>query len=306
MKTAIITGITGQDGSYLSELLLRKNYDVHGFIRRETAKVNPDVEYHFVDLNNSEEISRVIRELKPDEIYNLAAQSHVGTSFECPEVTGNITGLGIVRILEAVRYGNARTRVYQASSSEMFGRAPAPQNELTPLIPLSPYATAKVYAHHMCRVYRESYGLHVSCGVLYNHESERRGENFVTRKITKAIGRIKRGEQDVLYLGNLDAIRDWGYAPEYVEVMWKMLQQDMPDDYVIGTGEAHSVRDFVGAAFGYAGLSVSDHVKTTVGEKRPNDVPELRADCTKAREKLGWNPKVKFNELVKIMVDADA
>lgn len=305
MKTAIITGISGQDGSYLSELLLSKGYEVHGFIRRATAITRDDIHYHFVDLMNGEEVSRNVEEIAPDEIYNLAAQSHVGTSFECPEVTGNITGLGLVRILEAVRHKSPDTRIYQASSSEMFGSSPPMQDEKTPFVALSPYAAAKIYAHNIAGLYRTAYGMHVNCGILFNHESPRRGENFVTRKITRGIADIVNGRTDKIYLGNLFAIRDWGYAPEYVEIMWKMLQSSEPDDYVIGTGEGHSIVEFLEEAFAYADLDIERNVSITKTNMRPTDVPALIANSDKARFVLDWDPKVRFKELVKIMVEAD-
>jgi GDPmannose 4,6-dehydratase len=319
-KRALITGLTGQDGSYLAELLLSKDYEVYGLRRRSssfnTGRIdhllndfrhdkNAKLFLEYGDLADASSLARLLYRLHPDEIYNLGAQSHVHVSFEMPEYTGDVTGLGSVRILEAVRESGVRARIYQASSSEMFGSEPPPQNENTPFHPRSPYGCAKVYAHHIAVNYRESYGMHVSNGILFNHESPRRGENFVTRKITQAIARIHCGLQKKLYLGNLDAKRDWGYAPEYVEAMWMMLQQDTPDDYVIATGETHSVREFVIEAFAHAGLDWEKHVEIDPVYYRPAEVDNLRGDASKARVKLGWTPKVGFDELVRIMVDAD-
>jgi GDPmannose 4,6-dehydratase len=319
-KRALITGLTGQDGSYLAELLLSKGYEVHG-LRRRSSSFNTERVDHLItdfrhdenaklflvygDLADATSLSRLLFNLQPDEIYNLGAQSHVHVSFEMPEYTGDVTGLGAVRILEAVRESGIDTRVYQASSSEMFGSTPPPQSETTPFHPRSPYGCAKVYAHHITVNYRESYGMHVSSGILFNHESPRRGENFVTRKITRAVARIAKGLQDKLYLGNLDAKRDWGYAPEYVEAMWMMLQQEEPDDYVIATGEAHSVREFVSAAFAHVGLHWQDFVEIDPVYYRPAEVDHLIGDASKARTRLGWEPKIGFTELVQIMVDAD-
>jgi len=322
MKKALITGITGQDGSYLTELLLSKGYEVHGIIRRSssfnTARIDHiyrDPHYdetrlflHYGDLTDSVALVKLLYELRPDEIYNLAAQSHVRVSFDVPESTGDIVGLGTQRILEAVRESQliGKVRFYQASSSEMFGKVQeVPQKETTPFWPRSPYACAKVYAHWLTVNYRESYGLHASSGILFNHESPRRGETFVTRKITRAATRIKLGLQESLYLGNLDAKRDWGYAKDYVEMMWMMLQQDTPDDYVVATGETHSVREFVEATFGALDLDWEKHVKYDKRYERPAEVELLIGDPSKAREKLGWEPRVKFRELVQIMVDAD-
>ncbi|MEW6379835.1 MAG: GDP-mannose 4,6-dehydratase [bacterium] len=319
MKKALITGITGQDGSYLAELLLQKGYEVHGLIRRASTFNTDRIEHlysdphdprsrlflHYGDLSVSGHLTDLIYNIHPDEIYHLGAQSHVKVSFDMPEYTGDITAIGTVRLLEAIRKSGIKTRFYQASSSEMFGSAPAPQNETTPFEPRSPYAAAKVYGYWIARNYREGYRLFACNGILFNHESPRRGETFVTRKITRAVTRIKLGLQDKLYLGNLVARRDWGYAPEYVEAMWTMLQQDGPDDYVIGTGEAHSVKEFVQEAFSYCGLDWERHVEIDDKYFRPTEVGLLRADASKARRMLGWEPKVNFRELVHIMVDAD-
>ncbi|HXH09772.1 MAG TPA: GDP-mannose 4,6-dehydratase [Alphaproteobacteria bacterium] len=319
MTCALITGITGQDGSYLSELLLSKGYEVHGLIRRASTFHTSRIEHlyidphepgarlflHYGDLANTEQLTHLIYDMRPEEIYHLGAQSHVQVSFEMPEYTGDITGLGTTRILQAVRRSGIRTKFYQASSSEMFGSAPPPQNEHTPFQPRSPYGAAKVYAYWMAVNYRTGYGLFASNGVLFNHESPRRGETFVTRKITRGIARILAGHDRTLYLGNLEARRDWGYAPEYVDVMWRIVQQDEPDDYVIGTGEAHSVQEFIETAFAYAGLDWRAHVEVDPRYFRPTEVDFLRADASKAWQKLGWEPKVSFHELVAIMVDAD-
>ncbi|MGH8527309.1 MAG: GDP-mannose 4,6-dehydratase, partial [Gammaproteobacteria bacterium] len=304
MKRALITGITGQSGSYLAELLLSKDYEVHGLIRRassfNTGRIDhlyrdphePGVKLflHFGDLSNSEQMTNLIYNVKPDEIYHLGAQSHVKVSFEIPEYTGDVTGLGTTRLLEAIFRSGIKTRFYQASSSEMFGDAPAPQNEQTPFRPRSAYAAAKVYAHWMTANYREGYKVWACSGILFNHESPRRGETFVTRKITKALANILAGKQKMLYLGNLDARRDWGYAPEYMEAVWLMLQQDEPDDYVVGTGEAHSVREFLEEAFSYANVDWRQHVAIDPRYFRPTEVELLLADASKAREKLGWAP----------------
>ncbi len=320
MKRALITGITGQSGSYLAELLLSKDYEVHGLIRRassfNTGRIDhlyrdphePDTKLflHFGDLSNSEQMTNLIYNTKPDEIYHLGAQSHVKVSFEMPEYTGDVTGLGTTRLLEAIFRSGIKTRFYQASSSEMFGDAPAPQNEQTPFRPRSAYAAAKVYAHWMTANYREGYKLWACNGILFNHESPRRGETFVTRKITKALANILAGKQKTLYLGNLDARRDWGYAPEYMEAVWLMLQQGEPDDYVVGTGEAHSVREFLEEAFSYANVDWREHVVIDPRYFRPTEVELLVADASRAREKLGWAPQVSFKDLVRIMVDADA
>jgi GDPmannose 4,6-dehydratase len=372
-KKALITGITGQDGSYLAELLLSKDYEVHGLIRRSSTFNTDRIDHiytdphdpknnlflHYGDLNDGGQLSNLIYNVKPDEIYHLGAQSHVRVSFDMPEFTGDITGLGTTRMLEAIRRSGIKTRFYQASSSEMFGDSPPPQNEETPFKPRSPYGAAKVYSYWMVRNYREGYGLYAVNGILFNHESPRRGETFVTRKITRAIARIKYGLQDKLYLGNLEAKRDWGYAGDYVEAMWLMLQQDVPDDFVIATGESHSVKEFVELAFSHAGIEIewkgegvdekgilasidskkygvrsmqTNHLNESaaysllptaylkgtsqpkVGDVviqidpryfRPTEVGFLLGDATKAREKLGWEPKVRFKDLVKIMVGAD-
>jgi GDPmannose 4,6-dehydratase len=319
-KRAFITGITGQDGSYLAELLLGKGYEVYG-LRRRSSSFNTGRIDHLIgdfrhdrdahlflqygDLADASSLSKILSELKPDEIYNLAAQSHVHVSFEVPEYTAQASGLGAVRILEAVRQSGIRTRVYQASSSEMYGSAPPPQSETTPFHPRNPYGCAKVYAFHIVVNYRESYGMFASNGILFNHESPRRGENFVTRKITRAIARIRRGMQEKVYLGNLDARRDWGYAPEYVEAMWRMLQQDEPGDFVIATGESHTVREFAELAFDTAGLDWEKYVEIDPVYFRPAEVDLLVGDASKARQKLGWEAKTKFQDLVRIMVQAD-
>ena len=319
VKKALITGITGQDGSYLAELLLSKGYEVHGIIRRSstfnTGRIdhifvdlhdpNARLFLHYGDLSDSEQISNIIYNVKPDEIYHLGAQSHVRVSFDMPEYSGNVTALGTTRILEAVRRSGNEVRFYQASSSEMFGASPPPQNEETPFKPRSPYACAKVYAYWMTRNYRDGYNIFACNGILFNHESPRRGETFVTRKITRSIAGILAGKEKQLYLGNLEAKRDWGYAPEYVEGMWQMVQNEEPEDFVIGTGEAHSVREFLEETFSYAGLDWNECVKIDQRYFRPTEVEELVADTTKAKESLSWNPKIKFKDLVKIMVDAD-
>jgi len=322
MKKALITGITGQDGSYLAELLLEKGYEVHGIIRRAssfntgrlddiyTDPHNPSARLflHYGDLTDSVALVKLLYDLKPDEVYNLGAQSHVRVSFDVPESTGDIVGLGAQRILEAIRDTGlvGKVRFYQASSSEMYGKVQeVPQTEKTPFWPRSPYACAKVYAYWLTVNYRESYGLHASNGILFNHESPRRGETFVTRKITRAATRIKLGLQDALYLGNMDAKRDWGYAKDYVEMMWMMLQQDKPDDYVVATNETHSVKEFVQETFAHLDLDWEKHVKYDARYERPAEVELLIGDPAKARRQLGWEPKVKFKELVKIMVDAD-
>ena len=321
MKTALITGITGQDGSYLAELLLSKGYEVHGIIRRastfNTRRVDhlyhdphangEDVKLylHYGDVSVGETLLNVIYNVRPDEIYHLAAQSHVRVSFDMPEYTGDITGLGTIRILDAIRKSGTEARFYQASSSEMFGGAKPPQNEETPFEPRSPYAAAKVYAYWVTRNYREGYKMFACNGILFNHESPRRGETFVTRKITRALAAIRAGKQKHLYLGNLDSRRDWGYAPEYVEVMWRMLQQDQPKDYVIGTGESHSIREFLDEAFGYAGMDWHQFVEIDPRYFRPTEVDYLLSDPSRSRNELGWEPKVRFHELVRIMVDAD-
>jgi GDPmannose 4,6-dehydratase len=319
MKRALITGITGQDGSYLAELLLSKGYEVHGIIRRastfNTSRIDriyqdPNQEgtrlfLHYGDLSSPEWATNLIYSFAPDEIYHLGAQSHVRVSFEMPEYTGDVTGLGTMRLLEAIRRSGSKSRFYQASSSEMFGSAPPPQSETTVFQPRSPYPAAKVYAYWMTRIYREGYRIFASNGILFNHESPRRGETFVTRKITRAIAMILAGKQDELFLGTLDARRDWGYAPEYVEAIWQVLQQDTANDFVIGSGEAHFVREFVEEAFAYAGLDWRKHVKTSERYIRPLEVDCLIADTRKAREKIGWQTRVGFHDLVAIMVDAD-
>jgi len=319
MKKAFITGITGQDGSYLAELLLSKGYQVHGLIRRASTFNTSRIDHlyvdphqpgarlllHYGDISDGSQLTNLIYNIQPDEIYHLGAQSHVRVSFDMPEYTGDITALGTTRILEAIRKGGAKARFYQASSSEMFGSAPLPQDENTPFRPRSPYAAAKVYAHWMTVNYRQAYNLFASNGILFNHESPRRGQTFVTRKITRAIAQILAGRQQYLYLGNLEAKRDWGYAPEYVEAMWLILQQEEPDDYVLGTGDCHSVREFLEEAFAYAGLDCSQCVKIDPRYFRPTEVDQLIANAAKARQKLGWIPKVTFRELVRIMVDAD-
>lgn len=346
MKKALITGITGQDGSYLAELLLDKGYEVHGLIRRASTFNTDRIEHlyvdphekgvrlflHYGDLSDNSQLTNLIYNIKPDEIYHLAAQSHVRVSFDIPEYTGDVVGLGTTRILESIRRSEIKTRFYQASSSEMFGDAPAPQNEETPFRPRSPYAIAKLYSYWMAKNYREAYGLFVCNGILFNHESHRRGETFVTRKITRGLAHILAGKQKKIFLGNLDAKRDWGYAPEFVQAMWLMLQQDVPDDYAVGTGESHSVREFIESAFSYVGVEIEwrgDGVNEkgiiksitngfgsalSIGDViieidpryfRPTEVCFLQADPEKAFKKLGWKPKVTFKELVKIMVDCD-
>lgn len=318
-KKALITGLTGQDGSYLAELLLSKGYEVHGIIRRSSSFNRQRVEHlhidprnsharlflHYGDLSDSEAMSNILYNLKPDEVYNLGAQSHVRVSFDMPEYTANTTALGLTRLLEIVRRSNQKIKIYQASSSEMFGSSPPPQDENTKFSPRSPYACAKLYAYWMVKNYREGYNLFASNGILFNHESPRRGETFVTRKITYSISRIITKKDQYLYLGNLDAKRDWGYAPEYVEAMWKILQQEKADDFVIGTGESHSVKDFLDHAFTYMDLDVDQYVKIDPAYFRPTEVETLIANPHKAEEKLKWRLKIKFNDLVKIMVDAD-
>lgn len=320
MKKALITGVTGQDGSYLAELLLSKGYEVHGVIRRSSS-INTrrlggiwkdphesGVRYHnhYGDLTDSASLINLIRDLGPDEIYNLGAQSHVKVSFEVPEYTSDVTAAGVTRILEAVRASEVKARFYQASSSEMFGAAPPPQNEQTPFHPRSPYGVAKVFGHWMTINYRESHDLFACSGILFNHESPRRGHNFVSRKITRAVARIRAGLQEKLYMGNMDAKRDWGYAPEYVEAMWMMLQQDKPDDYVIATGESHSVQEFCEVAFDHVGLDWQKYVEVNDPRYlRPAEVDYLLGDPSKAKKILGWEPKTKFADLAKLMVDAD-
>jgi GDPmannose 4,6-dehydratase len=363
MKRALITGITGQDGSYLAEFLLKKDYEVHGLIRRSSTFNTERIDHiyadphdpkaklflHYGDITDSGQLTNLIYNIQPDEIYHLAAQSHVRVSFDMPEFTGDVTGIGTTRLLESIRRSGIKARFYQASSSEMFGDAPPPQNEETPFRPRSPYSAAKVYAYWMVKNYREGYGMFAVNGILFNHESPRRGETFVTRKITRALARIKYGLENKLYLGNLEAKRDWGYAPDFVEAMWLMLQQGKPDDYIIATGETHSVREFVDLAFSYAGIEIewigdglnkkglvkslaspltpltsnsiskasNLHPPTSnllIGDVlieidsryfRPLEVESLQGDASKARKKLKWEPKVRFKELVRIMVDAD-
>ena len=318
-KKALITGITGQDGSYLAEFLLSKGYEIHGIIRRSstfnTSRIEhiyqdphqPDTKLflHYGDLSDSEQLTNLIYNIKPNEIYHLGAQSHVRVSFDLAEYTGNITGLGTIRILEAIRRSGAKIKFYQASSSEMFGSAPASQNEQTPFSPQSPYACAKLYSYWITRNYREAYKIFACNGILFNHESPRRGETFVTRKTTRAIANIIAGKQKKVYLGNLKAKRDWGFAPEYVEAMEKILQQENPDDFVLGTGQVHSVKEFVQEAFSYADLDWQKYVEVDPRYFRPTEVGKLIADPAKAREKLNWRPRVNFNDLAKIMVDSD-
>ncbi|MFA5384778.1 MAG: GDP-mannose 4,6-dehydratase [Eubacteriales bacterium] len=319
MKKALVTGITGQDGSYLAELLLSKGYEVHGIIRRSSAFNTGRIDHiyvdphdpnarlflHYGDLSDSEQISNIIYNIKPDEVYHLGAQSHVRVSFDAPEYSGNVTALGTTRILEAIRRSGNAVKFYQASSSEMFGASPPPQNEETSFRPRSPYACAKVNAYWMTSNYRDGYKIFACNGILFNHESPRRGATFVTRKITRSIARILAGKEKYLYLGNLDTKRDWGYAPEYVKCMWEMLQIEEPEDFVVGTAEVHSVREFLEEAFSYVGLDVEEHVKIDPKYYRPLEVEALISNPAKARKKLGWNPKIKFEDLVKIMVDAD-
>jgi GDPmannose 4,6-dehydratase len=318
-KVALITGITGQDGSYLTELLLSKKYEVHGIIRRSssfnTGRLNdvyqdPHVDnrnliLHYGDLQDSSSLINLIRDIKPSEIYNLGAQSHVKVSFEIPESTSDITGLGTIRLLEAIRASGIETKFYQASSSELYGSTPPPHNEQTPFHPRSPYGVAKIFSYWATVNYRESYGLHASNGILFNHESPRRGETFVTRKITKAVARIAAGIDNELYLGNLDAVRDWGYAKEYVEAMWLMLQQSQGDDYVIATGESATVRDFANVAFTRANLDYEKYIKIDKRYLRPAEVDALIGDASKAKKVLNWEPKTKWKALAELMVDAD-
>lgn len=319
MKKALITGITGQDGSYLAELLLEKGYEVHGIIRRSssfnTSRINhiyqdPHIReaklfLHYGDLSDGSVINQLMKTIRPDEVYNLGAQSHVRVSFDNPEYTADITALGTLRVLDAIRESGINTKFYQASSSEMFGGSPAPQNEKTPLHPKSPYAAAKVYAYWITVNYRESYGIFACNGILFNHESPRRGETFVTRKITRGLANILAGEQDKLYMGNLDAKRDWGYAPDFVEAMYLMMQQDKPDDFVIGTGETHTIKEFLGEAFGLVGLDWKKYVEIDPRYFRPAEVNVLLADASKAKKVLGWQPKTTFKDLVRIMVEED-
>jgi len=319
MKKALITGITGQDGSYLAEFLLSKGYEVHGIIRRASTFNTDRVDHiyvdphasdarfflHYGDLSDSGQVDNLIYNIEPDEIYHLGAQSHVRVSFDIPEYTGEVSGLGTTRILEAVRRSGVKARLYQASSSELYGNAPPPLTEDTPFRPRSPYAAAKLYAYWMTVNYREGYGIHASNGILFNHESPRRGETFVTRKITRAVAKILAGQQDRLFLGNLQSRRDWGYAPEYVEAMWLMMQQDSPGDYVIATGQAHSVEEFLRESFGYAGLDPDRYVQIDPRYFRPTEVDVLVGDASRARKVLGWESRVSFSELVRIMVDSD-
>ncbi len=319
MKRALITGITGQDGSYLAELLLKKGYEVHGVIRRASTFNTSRIDHiyqdphepaaklflHYGDLGTSEQFTNLLYNYAFDEVYHLGAQSHVKVSYEVPEYTADITGLGTIRLLEAIRRSGCKTRFYQASSSEMFGTAPAPQNETTAFHPRSPYGAAKVHAFWTAVVYREAYGIFATNGILFNHESPRRGETFVTRKITRAVAAIMAGKQKKLFLGNLGAQRDWGYAPEYVEGMWRIMQHDEPLDFVLGTGEKHTVEQFASEAFGYAGLDWREYVETDPRYFRPAEVHCLQADSSRARTLLGWEPKIRFAELVRIMVDAD-
>jgi len=319
MKKALITGVTGQDGSYLAELLLSKGYEVHGIIRRASTfntgrighiYVDPHSKgaklfLHYGDISDAEQINNIIFNLKPDEVYHLAAQSHVRVSFDIPEYTGDVTGLGTVRILEAIRRSGRKIKFYQASSSEMFGSALPPQSENTRFQPQSPYACAKLYSYWLTKNYRDGYNIFACNGILFNHESPRRGETFVSRKITRAVANILAGRQDKLYLGNLKAKRDWGYAPEYAQMMWKILQQDKPDDYVTGTGESHSVKELVEEAFGYAGLEWKKYVRIDPHYFRPTEVNDLIADIKKVKKVFKWQPKINFYDLIKIMLDAD-
>lgn len=318
-KRALITGITGQDGSYLAELLLEKGYEVHGIIRRASTFNTSRIDHlyndphiagtrlflHYGDLSDGTRLVTLLESIQPDEVYNLAAQSHVRVSFDEPEYTGNSTGLGSIRLLEAIRMVGLQCRYYQASSSEMFGATPPPQNEDTLFYPRSPYGAAKLYSYWVTRNYREGYGMFAVNGILFNHESPRRGETFVTRKITRAVARIKAGVQDELFMGNLDAVRDWGYAPEYVEAMWMMLQHDQPDDYVVATGTDYTVRDFLQLSFEHVGLDWEKYVKFDERYLRPTEVDALVGDSTRARTALGWEPKVLTPELAQIMVDSD-
>jgi GDPmannose 4,6-dehydratase len=318
-KRAVITGITGQDGSYLAELLLSKGYEVHGFIRRSSSFNTSRIDHiyqephaanhrlflHFADLTDASRLVTLMNEIEPDEVYNLAAQSHVRVSFDEPEYTGDTTGLGTVRLLEAIRAAGVAPRFYQASSSEMFGASPPPQNEDTPFYPRSPYGVAKVYSYWITRNYREAYGLFACNGILFNHESPRRGGTFVTRKITRAVARIAAGQQSELFMGNLDSVRDWGYAPEYVEGMWRMLQHDEPGDYVLATNTAYTVRDFLQLSFEHVGLDWEKYVRFDERYLRPTEVDSLVGDASRAADVLGWVPKVLTPRLAQIMVDAD-
>jgi len=318
-KKALITGITGQDGSYLAELLLSKGYEVHGLIRRSSSFTTGRIDHliqdprehetslflHYADLIDPSSLFAHIHQVKPDEVYNLGAQSHVKVSFEVPEFTADSVAMGTLRLLEAIRTASWPIRYYQAGSSEMFGSTPPPQTESSPFHPRSPYAISKLFAHWMTVQYREAYGLHASNGILFNHESPRRGGTFVTRKVTRGIASILAGAEDHLYMGNLAARRDWGFAPEYVEAMWRMLQQDSPDDYVIATGEMHSVQELIDVAFGLVGLDPGKHIRIDERYFRPTEVDELQGDASKARERLGWEPKVSFPQLVSMMVACD-
>jgi len=320
VKKALITGITGQDGSYLAELLLSKGYEVHGIVRRSSSPNTQRINHlitdeslmdstlflHYGDLSDSSRMMALVELVAPDEVYNLAAQSHVRVSFDEPELTGSTTGLGSIRLLEAIRVSGSNARFYQASSSEMFGASPPPQNEETPFYPRSPYGVAKVYSYWITKNYRESYDMFATNGILFNHESPRRGETFVTRKITLAAARIKAGLQDKLFMGNLDAVRDWGYAPEYVEGMWRMLQADAPDDFVVATGTEYSVRDFLGFAFGHVGLDWEKYVELDPRFLRPAEVNSLVGDHSRVTGVTGWKPRVLPPELAKIMVEADS
>lgn len=318
-KKAIVTGITGQDGSYLAELLLSKGYEVHGLIRRSSTfntdridhiyqdphENSPKLILHYADLSDGSRLVTLLNEIQPDEVYNLAAQSHVRVSFDEPEYTGDVTGLGTVRLLEAIRSLGLKTRFYQASSSEMFGATPPPQNEETPFYPRSPYGVAKVYSYWITKNYREAYGMFAVNGILFNHESPRRGDTFVTRKITRAVARIAAGVQSELYMGNLDSVRDWGYAAEYVEAMWRMLQADEPQDFVVATNTAYTVKDFLEFSFGHVGLDWEKYVKFDERYLRPTEVDALIGDYSKAESVLGWTPKILTPRLAQIMVDAD-
>lgn len=322
MKRALVTGITGQDGSYLAELLLAKGYEIHGIVRRASTFNTGRIDHvyqdrhvdgarlvlHYGDLADSANLVKLVYEVAPDEVYHLGAQSHVRVSFDIPEYTHDITALGTVRLLEAIRQsGLVRTRVYQASSSEMYGRTTvAPQDESTPFAPVSPYGVAKVAAYWTAVNYRDAYRMHVSNGILFNHESPRRGETFVTRKVSRAVAAIRAGLEQHVWLGNLDARRDWGYAPEYVEAMWRIVQHDAPDDYVVATGETRSVRELCERAFAHAGLDWREHVRIDERYRRPNEIDRLQGDAAKARRVLGWEPRVRFDELVALMVDADS
>ena len=320
MKRALITGITGQDGSYLAELLISKGYEVHGIIRRSSSFNTGRIDHlyqdphvngvklflHYGDMGDSSNLMRIVHDVNPDEVYNLAAQSHVRVSFDSPEFTGDVDALGTMRILEAIRLTGVKTRFYQASTSELFGKVQeVPQSETTPFYPRSPYAVAKLYGFWAVKNYREAYGMHASNGILFNHESPRRGETFVTRKITRAASRIKMGLQSELFMGNVEALRDWGFAGDYVEGMWRMLQQERPDDYVLATGEMHSVKEFLEAAFSYVGLDWEKYTHHDTRYDRPSEVEQLLGNPAKAKTVLGWEPKVRFDELVKMMMDAD-